>query len=90
VSATYTYQTSQFNIITAPPGFQTLGPQSNLNLNLNWDNLCGHPLDFALFATNVTDRKIFLSTAGITASFGYDVAYLNQPTLYGARLKYRF
>jgi iron complex outermembrane recepter protein len=91
-SATYTYQTSQFNIITAPPGFTTLGAQTNLNLNLNlnWDSMFGHPLDFSLFATNVTDRKLYLATAGITATFGYDVAYLNQPAMYGARLKYRF
>jgi iron complex outermembrane receptor protein len=90
ISATFTHQGPEFNTETAPPGYQTLGAQSNLNLNLNWNNLLGHPLDFSLFATNVTDTKYYLATSGITSSFGYDVAYLNQPTMYGARLKYRF
>ncbi len=90
LSATFTHQGSEFNTQTAPPGFQTLGPQNNLNLNLNWANMFGYPLDLSLFATNVTDEKYYLATSGIYQSFGYDVAYLNQPTLYGARLKYRF
>ena len=90
VSATFTYQSSEFNIQTAPPGFETLGSQNNLNLNLNWDNISGHPLDLSLFGTNVTDKKYYLATAGLTQSFGYDVAYLNQPTMFGARLRYRF
>jgi iron complex outermembrane receptor protein len=90
LSATFTHQGSQFNTQTAAPGFQTLGPENNLNLNLNWNNLLGHPLDFSLFATNVTNEKYYLATSGIFLSFGYDVAFLNQPTMYGARLKYRF
>ncbi len=90
LSATFTHQGSEFNSQTAPPGFQTLGPQNNLNLDLNWNNILGHPLDLSLFATNVTGEKYYLATSGIYQSFGYDVAYLNQPTMYGARLKYRF
>jgi iron complex outermembrane recepter protein len=90
ISATFTHQGSEFNTQTAPPGFQTLGPQNNLNLNLNWDSIFGHPLDLSLFATNVTDEKYYLATSGIYQSFGYDVAYLNQPTMFGARLRYHF
>jgi iron complex outermembrane receptor protein len=88
LSATYTYQSSQLNINTAPPAFETLGPQENLNLN--WNNIVGIPLDLSLFATNVTDKKYYLATSGIFQSFGYEVAYLNQPTMYVARLRYHF
>jgi iron complex outermembrane recepter protein len=90
VSATFTHQGSEFNSQTAAPGFQTLGPENNLNLNLNWNNLLGHPLDLSLFATNVTGEKYYVGTDGIFASFGYDAASLNLPTMYGVRLKYRF
>jgi iron complex outermembrane receptor protein len=90
LAATYTYQSSEYNTNTAPPGFETLSSQENLNLNLNWNNIVGTPLDLSLFATNVTDRKYYLATAGTFQNFGYDVAYLNQPTMYGARLRYRF
>jgi iron complex outermembrane recepter protein len=90
IAATYTYQSSEYNSQTAAPGFETFGAQTNLNLNLNWDNIFGHPLDLSLFGTNVMGEKYYLASAGIYQSFGYDVAYLNQPTMYGARLKYRF
>ena len=89
-AATFTHQSSEFNIQTAPPGFQTLGAQSNLNLNFGWSSLFGSTLDLSLFATNVTDRKYYLASAGDYQSFGYDNAYLNLPPMYGARLKYRF
>ena len=92
VAATFTYQSSEFNTQTAPAaGFQTLElSQKNLNLNLNWNNVLGKPFDFSLFATNVTNEKYYEATSGIFASFGYDVAYLNAPAMYGARLRYHF
>jgi iron complex outermembrane recepter protein len=90
VSATFTYQSAQFNSQTAPPDFQTLPSQTNLNLNLNWNGILSSPFDLSLFATNVTDKQYFLSTAGVYQSFGYDVAYLNEPRMYGARVKYHF
>jgi iron complex outermembrane receptor protein len=90
LSATYTYQSSEYNTNTAPPGFETLPSQENLNLNLNWNNIVGYPLDLSLFATNVTDKQYYLATAGTYQNFAYDVAYLNEPRMYGARLKYRF
>ena len=90
LSTTFTHQTSEFNSQTAAPGFQTLGPESNLNLDLNWTNIFGHPLDLSLFGTNVTNEKYYLATGGTYSSFGYDYAFLNQPVMYGARLKYRF
>jgi iron complex outermembrane receptor protein len=69
---------------------QTLSPQANLNLNINWNEVFGKPLDFSLFATNVTDRKYVEATQGIYTSFGYDNAFLNPPLMYGARVKYSF
>ncbi len=90
LSATYTYQSSEFDSNTAPAAYQTLGPQENLNLNLNWTNMVGIPLDLSLFATNVSDKKYYSATSGIFQSFGYEVAYLNEPTMYGARLRYHF
>jgi iron complex outermembrane receptor protein len=90
VGATYTYQTSEFNSQTAAPGFEILGPQENLDLHANWDNIYGRPIDLSFFATNVTKKKYYEATDGIFASFGYDVAYLNPPTMYGVRIRYRF
>ena len=90
VAATFTYQSSEFNSQTAPPGFQTLGAEKNLNLNLNWYKVLGKPFDLSVFATNVTDEKYYVSTAGIYSGFGYDVAILDPPRMFGARLRYHF
>jgi iron complex outermembrane receptor protein len=90
VGATYTYQTSEFNSQTAAPGFEVLPAQENLDLHANWNNVFGRPVDFSVFATNVTKKKYYEATDGIYSSFGYDVAYLNPPTMYGVRLRYRF
>jgi iron complex outermembrane receptor protein len=90
ISSVFTHQDSEFNSPTAPPGFQTLGPQNNLNLNLNWNDTFGKPFDVSLFATNVTGEKYFEASSGTYASFGFDAAYLNAPTMYGARLRYHF
>ncbi len=90
VGATYTYQSPEFVSQTAPVGYQTLSSQRNLNLNLDWNRLMGKPLDFSLFATNVTGAKYYEAVAGIYSSFSYEVAWLNPPTMYGARLRYHF
>jgi iron complex outermembrane recepter protein len=88
LGATYTYQSSFYNTSTAAPGFTTLGSQKNLNLYLNWDSIANRPFDLQLFATNVTDEHYYLVTIG--GSFGFDSAYLNQPLMYGLRLRYHF
>jgi iron complex outermembrane receptor protein len=88
LGATWTYQTSFYNTSTAAPGFTTLGPQKNLNLYLNWDSIANRPVDLQLYATNVTSEHYYLVTVG--GSFGFDSAYLNQPLMYGARIRYRF
>ena len=62
--------------------------QRQLNLNLNWASIANMPLHLSLFATNVTAEKYYVFTTG--ASFGFDSAVLNEPRMYGARLKYRF
>ena len=88
VGATYSYQSSFYNTSSAAPGFTTLPSQKNLNLYVNWESIAKQPIDLELFATNVTNEHYFLVTIG--GSFGFDSAYLNQPLMYGARLRYRF
>jgi iron complex outermembrane receptor protein len=90
LGGTYTRQSSYFNSPTAAPGYETLPGQENLDLHINWNNVYGKPIDISFFATNVTKKKYFEATDGIYTSFGYDVAYLNPPTMYGARIRYRF
>jgi iron complex outermembrane receptor protein len=88
LAATFTHQDKAYGNSSSAPENQFLPPQDLLNLNLNWNGVGGTPVDIGLFATNVTKERFFLYTTG--QSFGYDSAVINEPRMYGLRLKYHF
>ena len=61
-----------------------------LNLNLNWNSVAGGPLDFALFATNVTNEKYLAIVGGSYNSAGFESVGPGQPRMYGGRVRVRF
>jgi iron complex outermembrane recepter protein len=61
-----------------------------LNLNLNWRDIAGAPVDLTLFATNVTNEKYHVGFTNSLGSTGGDFIILGEPRMFGARLKYRF
>lgn len=63
---------------------------SQLDLNLDWRNVAGQPIDISLFASNVTNQVTYTLIQPLFASFGFDLRYLGQPRMYGVRLKVRF
>jgi iron complex outermembrane receptor protein len=65
-------------------------PVKQLDLNLDWRNVGGAPIDIALFATNVTKQFTYNYVLALFNSFGFDVGYVGQPRMYGARVKIRF
>jgi iron complex outermembrane receptor protein len=87
LSATYTHQGTTFGNNSSVT-LKTLPSQKNLNLNANWNNVVGSPVDVGLFVTNVNNEKYFVFASG--ASFGWDSVVLNEPRMWGARVKYRF
>ncbi|MFT3966908.1 MAG: TonB-dependent receptor [Sphingobium sp.] len=89
-AATFTHSDSSLGQPSSAPELQTLPPQDNLNLNLNWTSVAGSPVDLGLFATNVTKEKYYVFTTGGYSNYGFDSIVLNQPRMYGVRLKYRF
>ena len=65
-------------------------PASNIiNLNLNWDDVGGMPIDATVFVTNVTNEVSYLQ-ASSNVSRGWVGRLLAQPRMWGMRLKYRF
>lgn len=89
LAATGTHQDDTLGSVSSiSSGLYELPEQELLNVNLNWDSIAGLPLDLSLFATNVTEEEFHVFTTG--ASFGFDSFILNEPRMYGARLKYRF
>jgi iron complex outermembrane receptor protein len=63
---------------------------SQLDLNLDWHDVGGNPLDLSLFASNVTNQVTYTLVQPLFASFGFDLRYLGQPRMYGVRAKVRF
>ncbi|MBV1691832.1 TonB-dependent receptor [Novosphingobium sp. G106] len=65
-------------------------PATNLvNLNLNWNEFLGQPIDLSAFVTNVTNQ-IYPVATGSTLSQGYETAIFGAPRMWGIRIKYRF
>jgi iron complex outermembrane receptor protein len=86
LGANYRY-TSTY--LTGGAGGQTT-PVKQLDLNLDWRNVGGQPIDFSLFATNVTNQFTRTYILPLYNSFGFDISYLGQPRMFGARIKVRF
>ncbi|MBW8783689.1 MAG: TonB-dependent receptor [Novosphingobium sp.] len=98
LGATYTYTSRQIvttaETATATPvlGFDpgVLQPMHLVNLNLNWNNVAGMPVDFAAFVTNVTNRHYRVNIGQSWNSAGFENALYLAPRMWGVRLKYRF
>ncbi len=99
VGATFTHTDKQFQTHTndipfalgaIPEAYGLLPATDLLNLNLNWKSVAGSPVDVALFATNVTNEKYRVATAGGLTSVGAEFIVLGEPRMYGVRVKYRF
>lgn len=63
---------------------------SQLDLNLNWNDVAGQPIDISAFATNVTNQVTYTLQQTLRTSFGFDQRYLGLPRMYGVRLRVRF
>ena len=75
----------------AIPYNASIAPATDLlNLNMNWKGVGGSPLDLALFMTNVTGEKFYVSSGNGLASSGSEFLILGAPRIYGMRVKYRF
>ena len=99
VGATFTHTAEYFTTHADDAAFAAgatpfnagLSPSTNLlNLNLNWRNIAGRPVDLALYATNVTNEKYFVATANGLSTVGAEYILLGEPRMFGARVKYRF
>lgn len=59
------------------------------NVNVSWENFLGQPVDFSVFVTNVTNKKIYLHS-NVQENFGFTSRIIGEPRMFGFRMKYRF
>jgi iron complex outermembrane receptor protein len=88
LSATYTYTAKQVASNDTPYGI--LPSTSLWNLNLNWNDVGGSPVDLAAFVTNLTNEKYPVFVGQSWTSTGTENLILGQPRMYGARLRVTF
>jgi len=88
VGGTYVYTAKQQSNVGTPLGL--LPSTELLNLNATWKDVAGQPVDIGFFMTNVTNAKFLLAAGGFYNNFGFDSGPINEPRMWGFRLKYRF
>jgi iron complex outermembrane receptor protein len=98
LAATYTYtgkQLTNYQDRTEPAlaQYSYLQATKLLNLNLNWNNIMGKPVDLSVFATNVTKEEYYTFCSGLgggVASNGFETCDPGAPMMFGARVKIRY
>ena len=74
-----------FNPLTA------IIPKSDLvNLSANWDGIMGSPVDLSFFMTNATNETRMIYPTTTISIIQAEGAHMNEPRMWGFRLKYRF
>jgi iron complex outermembrane receptor protein len=81
--------TARANLIASTP-VDNASMVSQLDLNLDWHDVGGNPLDISLFASNVTNQVTYTLIQPLFNSFGFDLRYLGSPRTYGLRARVRF
>jgi iron complex outermembrane recepter protein len=98
LAATYTYtgkQLTNYQDRTEPAlaQYSYLAATKLLNLNVNWNNILGKPIDLSVFATNVTKEEYLTFCSGLggfPGSNGFETCDPGAPMMFGARVKIRY
>jgi iron complex outermembrane receptor protein len=90
LGATYVYTAEQIASLATAPQFQKLPATNLLNLNASWNDIMGKPVDLSFFMTNATNEKFPLNVNNAYTSFGFESQIVNEPRMFGFRLRYRF
>jgi iron complex outermembrane receptor protein len=88
--ATYVYTAEQIASLATAPQFQMLPATNLLNLNATWNDVMGKPVDLSFFMTNATNAAFPLNVNNAYNSFGFESQIVNEPRMFGFRLRYRF
>jgi iron complex outermembrane receptor protein len=79
-----TYSTADIEPYGNEPGYGLI------DLNVDWNDAMGQPVDVSFFMSNVTDTLAKVGNVGIYNTQGYVDAIYNEPRMWGFRVKYRF
>ena len=90
ISVAYTYQSS---VPVSTVGGDPLGrqaPYGLLNVNADWNDIMGQPVDLSFFMTNATDKLYKVGAFSLYNSLGATGAIYGEPRMFGFQARYRF
>jgi iron complex outermembrane receptor protein len=99
LAATFTHTTTEYtghsNDLAFAQGVipfnASINPDTNLlNLNVNWDNFKGYPVDLQFFATNATNQHYYVGTSQSLSTVGGELIVLGEPRMFGVRVRYHW
>ncbi|MBU6266099.1 MAG: TonB-dependent receptor [Sphingomonadales bacterium] len=98
IGATYTYQSKQYyttglktlSLLAGIPNVGLLPHYALVNLNVNWNNIAGSPIDAAFYATNLGNKAYRTAIGQSLSSIGFENALYGAPRMYGVRMKVHF
>jgi iron complex outermembrane receptor protein len=88
--ATFVHTDKMVLSLGTAPQFQRSPASNLLNLNADWKGIMGSAIDASFFMTNVTNEKMVLNVSNAYNSFGLESGIVNEPRMYGVRLRYSF
>ena len=93
LGATYSYTGNTFILASDPRLGRDVGTIKSValvNLNADWRDIAGQPIDLSLFVTNLFDKEYYTGVADLRSSSGFVAQPFGLPRMYGMRLRYRF
>jgi iron complex outermembrane receptor protein len=91
LAATYRYNSSYATAASNASALPIRAtPIKQVDLNIDWKNVAGAPLDVSLYATNLTKQFTRGIVVPLFNVLGYDPQYVGRPRMYGVRVRYRF
>lgn len=85
----YIYTDSMQAVSKETTPYYKLPSYDLVNANFNWNSIMGSPVDFSLFATNLTNERYLTNVTGNYYS-GLEAGRRGVPRMYGARIRYNF
>lgn len=90
LGVTYVHTDAQNATSAAASPLYRLAATDLVNLNLDWKEVAGLPVDFSAFATNVTNQIYAVGVGSQYTSGGFENVLVAPPRMYGLRLRYHF
>jgi len=90
VSATYNWQGHEYLGLDYNSPYSVYGDIKTVDLQVNWNDVGGHPFDISFFMNNALDAAYPQGVYALYSSTGVVAVTYAEPRMWGFKLRYRF